>query len=108
MRDEHNPESYPDKLQIQSVEDLPAFMRDPIKADAKSIKESLDKPNGPEWLAESLALLKYQVEGAHERLDDVKDVLEQLARANNKLHEHIHDAGAPQDDEGDWWKGERN
>ena len=103
MRDEHNPDSYPDKLHIQNIGDLPAFMRDPILSDAGSIKTSLSSADGKQWLCENLALLKYQVEGAHERLDEMKDAIGQLVLASNRLHDAI--AGAQEEDTSDdWWK----
>ena len=72
-------------------------------SDAKSIKGSLSSADGVQWLCESLALIKYQVEGAHERLDEMKDAIGQLVQASNRLSDAI--VGTQEEDTSDdWWK----
>tara|TARA_Y100000593_G_C4148108_1_gene255651 strand:- start:23 stop:403 length:381 start_codon:yes stop_codon:yes gene_type:complete len=104
MRDEQNPGSYPEKLEIQDIEDLPAFMKDPIMADAKVFQEKHNK----KWVCETMALFKYQVEGAHQRLDEIKQAIGQLAQGIVGLQNFLNQIEQPppstDDDSDDWWK----
>ena len=85
-------------VNVERVSDLPPEVRIPVMRDAAEFIRR-HKEHGDEWLCETLALLKYQVEGAHVRLDELRDMAQNLMRQMAQDIPNLDD-----DDDADWWK----
>ena len=90
--------------QAQEVQHHQAVVEllEPILADAAVFKQR-HSDRGSDWLYETLALFKYQAEGAHERLDELTDILRKLHYRFSQIMGSSTGFGEPEDDS-DWWK----
>ena len=96
-------------IEIQRVDELPPEVLVPLRRDAAEFRKLYEK-HGSEWLCETLALFKYQVEGAHSRIDElqlmVSSLMHQmhnLPRIDISLDRDDEDSGTWEEDP-DWWK----
>ena len=97
-------------IEVQHVRDLPPEVRTPVMRDAAEFQK-LYKQRGSEWLCETMALFKYQVEGAHVRLDEMKEMcmavmhqMRNLPRLDISMDDSEDSSSDAFGEDPDWWK----
>ena len=88
-------------VSVTNVSELPLEVQRTVMRDAEVFKR-MHAGRGTKWLCETMALFKYQVEGAHERLDELKELVQHLMRA---LHEDLPSLDED-DDSNPWSRGD--